>query len=128
MSLFFFKLLNNINKTYVMLMWLDETQIDIINWEIDKAMSRSSHQRCSMWKGVLRNFAKFTRKHQCQSLFLKKVAGLRPATLFKKRLRHKCFSVNFLKFLRTPFLQNTSGRLVLMRLVLNFLMQNNSVY
>ena len=35
------------------------------------------------------------------------------ATLLKKRLWHKCFSVNFLKFLRTPFLQNTSGRLVL---------------
>ena len=29
---------------------------------------------------------------------------LRPATLLKKRLWHKCFSVNFVKFLRTPFL------------------------
>ena len=28
-------------------------------------------------KGVLRNFAKFTRKHLCQSLFFNKVAGLR---------------------------------------------------
>ena len=28
-------------------------------------------------KGVLRNFAKFTGKHLCQSLFLNKVAGLR---------------------------------------------------
>ena len=36
-----------------------------------------------------------------------KVAGLRPANLFKKRLRHKCFSVNFVKFLRTTFLQAT---------------------
>ena len=26
------------------------------------------------------------------------------ATLLKKRLRHMCFSVNFAKFLRTPFL------------------------
>ena len=26
---------------------------------------RSSHQRCSMWKGVLRNFAKFAGKHLC---------------------------------------------------------------
>ena len=32
-------------------------------------------------------------------------------TLFKKRLWHRCFPVNFAKFLRTPFLQNTSGRL-----------------
>ena len=28
---------------------------------------------------------------------------LRPATLLKKRLWHKCFPVNFVKFLRTPF-------------------------
>ena len=26
-----------------------------------------------------------------------------PATLLKKRLWHKCFPVNFVKFLRTPF-------------------------
>ena len=32
-----------------------------------------------------------------------------PATLFKKRLWHRCFHVNFSKFLRTLFLQNTSG-------------------
>ena len=39
--------------------------------------------------------------------------GGRPATLFKKRLWRKCFPVNFAKFLRTTFLQNTSGRLTL---------------
>ena len=33
----------------------------------------------------------------------------KPATLLKLRLWHKCFPVNFAKFLRTPFLQNTSG-------------------
>ena len=54
-------------------------------------------------KGVLRNLTKFTGKHLCQSLFLNKVAGLRPATLLKKRLWYKCFPVNFVKFLRTPF-------------------------
>ena len=47
---------------------------------------RFSHQKCSM----------------------KKV--LRPATLLKKRLWERCFPVNFAKFLRTPFLQNISGR------------------
>ena len=31
---------------------------------------------CSMKKGVIKNFAKFTGKHLCQSLF-NKVAGLR---------------------------------------------------
>ena len=54
-------------------------------------------------KGVLRNFTKFTGKHVYQSLFFNKVAGLRPATFLKKRLWHRCFPVNFVKFLRTPF-------------------------
>ena len=36
-----------------------------------------------------------------------------PVTLLKKRLWHKCFPVNFEKFLRTTVLQNTSGRLLL---------------
>ena len=75
--------------------------------------SRSSHQRCSVRKSVLRNFAKFTGKYLCQSLFFNKIADLRSATLFKKRLWHRCFPVNFVKSLRTPFLQNTSWRLVL---------------
>ena len=64
-------------------------------------------------KGVLKNFAKFRGKHQCQSLFFNKAAGLRPATLLKKRLLHRCFTVNFAKCVRSPFLQNTSGRLLL---------------
>ena len=36
-------------------------------------LDRSSEQRCSVRKGVLRNFAKFT---ECQSPFFNKVAGL----------------------------------------------------
>ena len=77
-----------------------------------QAQYRSSHQRCSIKKSVLKNFTKVIGKHLCQSLFFNKVAVLRPATLFKKRLWHKCFPVNFVKFLRTPFLQDTSGRLL----------------
>ena len=33
---------------------------------------RSSHRKSSVRKSVLRNFTKFTRKHLCQSLFIKK--------------------------------------------------------
>ena len=58
-------------------------------------------------KGVLKNVAKFTGKQPSQSLFFTKVAGLRPATLFKKRLWHRCFPVNFAKFVRTSFFQKT---------------------
>ena len=66
-----------------------------------------------MKKVFLKNFAKYTGKHLCQSLFSNKVATLRPATLLKKRLWHSCFHVNFAKFQRTIFSQNTSGRLPL---------------
>ena len=55
-------------------------------------------------KSVLKNFTKFSRKHLCQSL--------RTATFLKKRLWHS-FPVNFVKFLRTSFLQNTCRRLLL---------------
>ena len=37
---------------------------------------RSSHRRCSIKKGVLENFTKFTGKHLYQTLFFNKVAGL----------------------------------------------------
>ena len=48
-------------------------------------------------KGVLRNFAKSNWKHLRQGLFFNE-------TLLKKKLWHRCFPVNFTKFLRTPFL------------------------
>ena len=64
---------------------------------------RSSHLRCSLRKGILRNFAKFTRKHLNQSPFSNRTAGLRPATLLKKILWYRYFPVNFGKILRTPF-------------------------
>ena len=81
-------------------------------------LNRGSHQKCSIKKDVLGNFAKFAWKYLFQGLFLIKMQalGLRPATLLKKRLWHKCFPVNFAKFLRTPFLQNTSGWLLLTKL------------
>ena len=62
---------------------------------------RSSRPEMFCRKGVLKNFAKFTGNHLCQSLFFNK--DLRPATLLKKRLWHRCFLVNIAKFLRAPF-------------------------
>ena len=49
---------------------------------------RSSRPEVFCEKGVLRNFAKFTGKRLCQSLFFNKVADLRPATLLTKTLWH----------------------------------------
>ena len=63
----------------------------------------NSHPEVFCKKVVLKNFTKLTGKHLCHNLFFNKDAGLRPATLLKKRLWHRCFPVNFSKFLRTPF-------------------------
>ena len=77
---------------------------------------RSSHRSCSVRKGVLKDFAKYREKHLCQGLFFNKFVGLRPATLLKKRLWHRCFPVNFAKFL----LQNTSWQLLMELILLDF--------
>ena len=42
---------------------------------------RSSHQRCSIKKSVLKKFTKFIGKHLCQILFFNKVVGL--SSIFK---------------------------------------------
>ena len=44
----------------------------------------SSHQRCSIKKVLLKNFAKFTGKDLCQSLIFNEVAALTPGILLKK--------------------------------------------
>ena len=58
--------------------------------------------RCS------KNFANFTGKPLCWSLFLKS-CRVEAWNIIKKRLQRKCFPVKFAKFLRTPFLQNTTA-------------------
>ena len=67
-------------------------------------ISRSSRLEVFCTKGALRNCAKFTEKHLCQSLFFNKVAGLRACNFIKKETLAQCFPVNFAEFLRTPFI------------------------
>ena len=74
---------------------------------------RSRQRRYSVKKGVLKNFANFTEKHLCHSLFFNKFAGFQAWNFIKKWLQHKCFPVNFAKFFRTPFLQNIWERFLL---------------
>ena len=64
-------------------------------------LKQNLKKRCSMKKGVPKNFPKFTEKHLCQSLHFNKAVGLRTSTL-KRRLWHRCFPLNFAKFLSTP--------------------------
>ena len=51
--------------------------------------------------------------YQSKTKVPRKSSKFQPATLLKKGLWHRCFPVNFVKFLKTPLLQNTSGRLLL---------------
>ena len=63
---------------------------------------RSSRRRCSVRKGIFKNFTEFTWTHLCKSFLF-----------IRKRLWHRCFPVNFAKLLRIHFLQNTSEQLLL---------------
>ena len=74
--------------------------------------SRSSHRRCSVRKGVLRNFTKFSRKLLCQSFFFNKVAGLRSSTLSKKETLAQVFSCEFYKISKNTSFTETSERLL----------------
>ena len=85
-----------------------QKRITVQTYQIAEAATRSV-----LCKKVFLEVSQNLLENTCQSLFLNKVAGLRPATLSKKRLWHRCFPVNFVKFPRTPFLQNTSGWLLL---------------
>ena len=87
---------------------------------------RTSRPKVFYEKDVIRNFTKFTGKHLCQSLFYNKVPDLRPATSLKKRFWHRCFPVNFVKFLRTPFLAEHLWWLLLRIEVLLVISNRNS--
>ena len=67
---------------------------------------RSSHHR-AYEKRCSQKFHKIHRKTLVPEPLFNKIADLSPATLLKKKLWHRCFPVNFAKFPRTPFLQNT---------------------
>ena len=56
------------------------------------------------------------------------VAGHQPAALLQKRPPHRCFPVNFVDFVRTLFLKNSSGRLLLTLQVHKLLDKNVSRY
>ena len=60
-------------------------------------------------RDVLKIFTIFTGKQLWWSLFFNKVVDLQAYNCIKKRLQHRYFPVKFVKFSRTPFLQNTCG-------------------
>ena len=75
-----------------------EKHMSCISWLRKYRTIRSIRLQVFFKIGPLKIFANFPGKHlSCSCNFI------------KKRLQHRYFSVNFVKFLRTPFLKNTSG-------------------
>ena len=56
---------------------LDTSVLVSFVFQVIVIRNRSSRQEVSCKKGFLKNFAKLTRKHLCQSLFFNGVEGLR---------------------------------------------------
>ena len=76
---------------------------NVISKEVENRFFReSSHQSCSA-KGVTKNFAKFTGKLLCRSLFFNIVAGL-VLQLYEKETPTQVFSCEFCKFFKNTFL------------------------
>ena len=63
---------------------LPESVFKVVSWKLETF--RSSHWRCSVKQGVLKNFANFTGKNLCWNLFLIKLQFWWPTTLLKKTL------------------------------------------
>ena len=74
-------------------------------WKKNLARSRSSHQGCSIIKGVLRNFAKFARNTCARACFFNKIAGRRPmaCNFIKKETLTRVFSCEFCKIFKNAF-------------------------
>ena len=69
-------------------------------------------RRCSL-KNIFLKISQIFQGNTCVAISFLHTCNNRPAILQKKRIRHSCFLLNFAKCLRTPSLQNTSGRLLL---------------
>ena len=81
------------------------------NWvncsNLQKKVVRSSHQRCSM-KNMLLKISKNSQENNCA-----RVSFLIKDNFIEKKAVAQMLPMSFEKFLRTPFLQNTSWRLLL---------------
>ena len=74
---------------------------------------RSSHRSCSLKKLFLKVLQN-SQKSICVGVSdLLTVNRPLACNLLEKKIRHRCFLVNFANFLRMPSLQNNSGRLLL---------------
>ena len=81
---------------------------------INKRQKQPSEVFCK--KGILINFAIFTGKKPVLESPFNKITGLKACNFIKKRLQHRRFLVNIVKFLRISILQNIYEQLLQKRL------------
>ena len=99
-----FLLMRNITR------WMLDTEVKVFHESISYFMKWPWN--CISWNALKEKF-------HSVSFLLEILQNLQENTcsivsfLIKRKLWHKCFPLNFAKFLRTLFLQNTSGRLLL---------------
>ena len=99
----------------------------IFSWLLREAYLKSGRTFSVQWRffaeilnflrsfknGVMRNFTEFRRKHMCWNLFFLIKFKLQICSFIENAGQRRCFLVNFAKFVRTLFLQNTTRRLLL---------------
>ena len=102
--------IQDVNWTYVCIyksfnvFW---TSSERLTYALCPGSFKSSPPKVLCEKVVLRNFAKFRRKHLCHILFFNKVAGLRSTNLLKMRQRHRCITVDFFGISKNIFFHRT---------------------
>ena len=77
----------------------EHKNIIILFATVNEELTEEVAQRCSS-KKVFVEISQNSQENTCARFSF----TLRRATLLKKRLWHRCFPMNFAKFLRTPFL------------------------
>ena len=108
-----FLMLSSINETNfivrlpLLLEILSNICVVIISCRVCDVKYRSSVLEVFCEKGVLRNFAKFTGKHLCQSLFFNKVAG-GACNIIKKETLVQVFSCEFCEISKNTFFYRTA--------------------
>ena len=90
-------------------------------FEKELSICRSSHPEVFLEKGFLKICSKLTGEHPYRSAISIKLQS----NFIEITLRHGCSPVNLLYIFRTPFLKNTSGRLLLNMFNLSFNPSNN---
>ena len=84
-------------------------------WESkqNECLCRSSRPKGSLRKMLWEILHNSQINHLFRNLFFDKVKLCRTATSLKTSLQRRCFLVKFAKYVGIPFLQNTTGRLLL---------------